>query len=182
MIVTPLSDKHKNRPLTGVYEWRKKKHLWHAFCFAFKDLWSRMLRSNCQKCQSFSTFNPHYFFFENTTKWEAKKMWWLTKCWLKKKGSNLTNRCTSSSTVLFFAWLILNQCHLTLHGKYWSSFLPMPKQPLTFFPQTKSSPRSAGKPSNVSAAWKWELAEPPNRTAAGFNNFSVSGTMISATI
>lgn len=49
---------------------------------------------------------------------------------------------------LLFAWLILYQCFLTRHGKNWSSLLPMPKQPLTFFPQTKSSPRSAKQPSN----------------------------------
>lgn len=31
---------------------------------------------------------------------------------------------------------------LTLHGKYWSSCFPMPRHPLTFLPQTNSSPRS----------------------------------------
>lgn len=51
-------------------------------------------------------------------------------------------------STLLFAWLILNQCFLTRHGKNWSSLLPIPKQPLTFFPQTKSSPRSAKQPSN----------------------------------
>lgn len=38
---------------------------------------------------------------------------------------------------------------LTLHGKYWSSCFPMPRHPLTFLPQTNSSPRSV---SNIDAA------------------------------
>lgn len=34
---------------------------------------------------------------------------------------------------------------LTRHGKNWSSALPIPRQPLTFLPQTKSSPLSETK-------------------------------------
>lgn len=58
--------------------------------------------------------------------------------------------CFSCMVASFlFAWLICNQCCLTLHGKNWSSLFPMPKHPLTFFPQTKSSPRSATQASSI---------------------------------
>lgn len=35
-------------------------------------------------------------------------------------------------------WVLI----LTLHGKYWSSILPIPRHPLRFLPHTKSSPLS----------------------------------------
>lgn len=75
-----------------------------------------------------------------------------------------TSACMVST--LLFARLILNQCRLTRHGKNWSSLFPMPKQPLTFFPQTKSSPRSAKQPSNMSRLRGRAPAEPQHRAAA----------------
>lgn len=52
--------------------------------------------------------------------------------------------CMVSAVCLCVCFVFcLHQCFLTRHGKNWSSLVPMPKQPLTFFPQTKSSPRSA---------------------------------------
>lgn len=56
---------------------------------------------------------------------------------------------------------VTNRCALTLHGKYWSSLLPMPKQPRMFFPQTKSSPRS--EKSTVTIELEAKPAEPQIR-------------------
>lgn len=93
--------------------------------------------------------------------------------WFKERSHRseiIPSFSTSAACLtLLFAWLILNQCCLTRHGKYWSSLFPMPKQPLTFFPQTKSSPRSAMQPSNISPLWDWAPAEPQHRAAAVWN-------------
>ncbi len=104
----------------------------------------------CEETRSAHTVCVHFTYLQKREFWQKPDYSKLHKlvCSCCEHSSSAAWCCC-----LLFAWLILNQCHLTRHGKYWSSFFPMPKQPLTFFPQTNSSPRSAKQPSNMNACW-----------------------------